>query len=463
MLVFLRNSANSFRLAFFFRIAEDRFSVAWWQVAAFALASLFVPVLYDFALVGRNGQVEWYAIPSAMVHFPVILFAAIAVAYAHGRGEKTLLLLQSFLMINAATDLVVYTAYGAAAVLYPISWLYEVLDEYYLLQPIWLAAACARATSVLLSVSLRQRVIAYATCMVLLAVPLRQLYRERSLWQEVTQDDDSDSNGPYRALTQEDVFYRQANVLESELAGVRPGQRGVIDVYFIGMGGYAYQDVFMKEVDAVSHLFRERFGTEGETIRLVNNPSSVDRSPIASVTSLRASLKRVADVMDRNEDILFLFLTSHGSETHRFSIEFWPLQFHELDPSKLRALLDESAIKNRVVVVSACFAGGFINALRDENTLIIAAAAPDKNSFGCSNEAEWTYFGKAYFDEALRETYSFVEAFEIAKPVIAAREKKEGYKPSDPQMALGKGMQVKLFTLQRQLAAQDKNLLDGSR
>ena len=226
MLALLRNSANAFRLAFFFRIAEDRISVAWWQVAAFALASLFIPVLYDIALVGRNGQVEWYAIPSAMVHLPVILFAAIAVAYALGRGEKTPLLLQSFLMTTAATDLVVYAAYGAAVMLYPIRWLYEALDEYYLLQPIWLAAACARATSVLLSVSLRQRAIAYTTCMVLLAVPLGQLYRERSLWQEVAEDNDSDSNGPYQALTKEDIFYRQADVLESELAGVRPGRRG---------------------------------------------------------------------------------------------------------------------------------------------------------------------------------------------------------------------------------------------
>ncbi len=455
MQLLLKNSANAFRLAFFLRIAEDRIPVAWWQVAAFGLASLFIPVLYDISSIGMHGQVEWYVIPSAMVHLPVTLFAAIAVAYALGRGEKTLLLLQVFLMTTAAIDLVVYVAYGTAAMLYPLRWLYLVSDGYYnLLPPIWLAAACAKAAAVLLSASLQRRAFAYAACMVLLAVPLSQMSRERSLWQEAAQTDESDSSGVYGALTKEDFFYRHMEILESELAGVKPGHRGVIDVYFIGMGGYAYQDVFMKEVDAVSRLFRERFGAEGKTVHLVNNPKSVDSSPIASVTSLRASLERVAEVMDRNEDILFLFLTSHGSETHRFSLDFWPLQFHELGPSKLRALLDESGIRNRVVVVSACFAGGFINTLKDENTLVIAAAAPDKNSFGCSNEAEWTYFGKAYFDEALRETYSFVEAFEIAKAVIAEREKNEGYKPSDPQMALGEGIKAKLLTLQRQLAAQ---------
>lgn len=450
MLVLLKNSANAFRLAFFRQIAEDRVSVAWWQVAAFGLASLLIPVLYDIASIGMSGQVEWDAIPSAMAHLPIVLFAAIVVAYALGRGEKTLLLLQTFLMATVAIDLVVYVTYLAAAALYTQRWPRLVSDGYYILPAIWLAAACAKAAAGLLSVSLGRRALAYGACAVLLAVPLTQMYRERSLWQEARKSDESENH----AGLNEDTFYRQPEVLERELAAVQPGRPGVIDVYFIGMGGYAYQDVFMKEVDAVSRLFRERFGTEGKTIRLVNNRKSLASSPIASVTSLRASLKRVADVMDKDEDVLFLFLTSHGSETHRFSLDFWPLQFHEMDPAKLRALLDESGIKNRVIVVSACYSGGFINALKNENTLVISASAPDKNSFGCSDEAEWTYFGKAYFDEALRKTYSFVEAFEVAKPVIAERERKKGYKPSDPQIALGEGIKPKLLTLQQQLAAQ---------
>ena len=83
-----------------------------------------------------------------------------------------------------------------------------------------------------------------------------------------------------------------------------------------------------------------------------------------------------------------------------------------------------------MVIVSACYAGGFVRQLEDENTLVIAAAAPDRNSFGCTNEADWTYFGKAYFDEALRQTTSFTRAFEIARPLIEARERKDKYEPS---------------------------------
>jgi hypothetical protein len=179
----------------------------------------------------------------------------------------------------------------------------------------------------------------------------------------------------------------------------------------------------MKEINAVSRLFQERFGTGGKTIRLVNNRKTLASSPVASVTSLRASLMRVAEVMDKDEDLLFLFLTSHGSQTHRFSLDLWPLQLQELEPARLRALLDESGIRNRVIIVSACYSGGFVNSLKDENTLVISASAVDKNSFGCSNEAEWTYFGKAYFDEALRKTHSFVDL--LILPSLSLRNGKE--------------------------------------
>src|SRR5262249_43766878 len=155
----------------------------------------------------------------------------------------------------------------------------------------------------------------------------------------------------------------------------------VIDLYLVGVAGYASQDVFMREVNSVDKLFRERFGAEGHTVRLINNAKSVADTPIASVTAIRAALARVAEVMDRDEDILFLYLTSHGSEDHRFSLDFWPMRFKPLDPGTLRKLLDESGIKRRIVVVSACYSGGFVEPLKDANTLVITASAGDRNSF----------------------------------------------------------------------------------
>ena len=285
--------------------------------------------------------------------------------------------------------------------------------------------------------------------------PLVFVQPERSLWvkdwSKTGEQDLASADTNRWSVAAEDAFYKQPELLARELAAVEAGRKGIIDVFFIGMAGYGHQDVFMREIDSVARLMAERFDAGGRVVKLVNNSKTGLTAPIASTTSLRAALARTAQQMDVEEDVLVLFLTSHGSSTHRFSLELSPMRFHELTPTTLRRLLDESGIRNRVVVVSACYAGGFIEKLKDEHTLVITAAAPDRNSFGCSNEAEWTYFGRAYFDEALRTTHSFTRAFEIARPVIEAREKEQKYQPSGPRMSAGAPILAKLAELEAQL------------
>jgi hypothetical protein len=447
--VFRANLRNAFRLAAFRAVPGDWIAVAWWQIAAFGLIGCFIPLVYDIHLVGKTA---WDTVPSALVHLPILLFASIALAYSLGRGEETMLLLQAFLMIAAAIDVAVYVIYLSAYT--PHIQRLSKIASYggHLVPAVWLATACAKAAADLLSVSIPRRSLAYGLCAMLIVVPFTHLPRDLSSSQQVKHANEPTSLDIHRELD-EDVFYEQPKVLQRALAAVEPGRRGVIDIYFIGIAGYADQDVFMKEINTVSRLFQKRFGTGGKTILLVNNRKTLARWPVASVTSLHASLKRVAEVMNKDEDILFLFLTSHGSTTHHLSLDLQPLQLQELEPGKLRALLDESGIRNRVIVISACYSGGFIDSLKDENTLVISASAADKNSFGCSNESEWTYFGKAYFDEALRRTHSFIDAFEFAKPIIAEWEKKEGFIASDPQISLGNTIKPKLLKLAQQLDA----------
>ncbi len=448
---FRTNLINALKLAAFITVPEDRIPVSWGQVAAFGLIGCFI--VYEIQPLRTNGEIAWNTVPSAMVHLPIMLFASIVLAHLIGKGERTLLLLQTFLMIATVIDVAVYAIYLTAYTPHTQRLLKIVSYSGYLAPAVWIGVACAKAVADLLSVSIPRRVSVYALCALLIVAPLTQVYRELGLWQQTKQDKEAVGSFGRRKLS-EDAFYEQPKILERELAALKPGRSGVIDIYFIGIGGYADQDVFMKEINAVSRLFQERFGTSGKTIRLVNNRKTLATLPVASVTSLRAALMRVAEVMDKDEDFLFLFLTSHGTTTHRLSLEISPLGLQELEPAKLRDLLDESRIKNRVVIVSACYSGGFVSSLKDENTLVISASAADKNSFGCSNEAEWTYFGKAYFDEALRKTHSFVDAFELAKPVIAEWERKEGFVASEPQIELGKSIKPKLLKLARQLDSQ---------
>jgi hypothetical protein len=78
-----------------------------------------------------------------------------------------------------------------------------------------------------------------------------------------------------------------------------------------------------------------------------------------------------------------------------------------------------------VVLVSACFSGGFIDPLKDDGTLVITAARRDRRSFGCADENDFTHFGRAFFKEALPEAKSFQQAFKKASALVGEWERKE--------------------------------------
>ncbi len=448
-----RNIANAFRLAIFLRVPEERLPVMWWQVVAFVAISIAMPLAWSLVATGLDGEIHFQALQGMLFHVSLMLCAGVMMAYATRQPEKSLSIVQMLLMIAVAVDLLwfvvsltmdsrlasraVYRFFGRVA---------------FFLPAIWLATASLVATVRLLRIAPRRRLAIALVAVAVIALPLATTFRDRNLWGASYEDRKAEAESYLQNnLTQEDIFYHQPQLLEQELAALQPQRPGLSEVFFIGMAGHGYQDVFRKEVEAVAQLMAERFDAKGHTIRLINNRNTVTTVPIASLTSLNASLKRIATTMDVEEDMLVLFLTSHGSEEHSFSLDLYPMQFKELDPQGLRKALDESGIKYRVVVVSACYSGSFIDALKDDNTLVITASAPDRNSFGCGNENDWTYFGKAYFDEALRKTTSFTEAFALAKPVIEAREKQAGFTPSDPRISLGTSINAKLEALQAQL------------
>jgi hypothetical protein len=162
-------------------------------------------------------------------------------------------------------------------------------------------------------------------------------------------------------------------------------------------------------------------------------------------------LTAIGKRMDANEDVLIVYLTSHGSEKHRLSVDLRPLELAEVDPARLRKALDDAGIRWRVIVVSACYSGGYVEPLRDERTLVITAAAATRQSFGCGAESDFTYLAKALFDEELRGSFSFEEAFANARRTIEAREREQGFAPSEPQIHVGAAIREKLRSLEVRL------------
>ena len=443
------------RLASFRRVPEDELRMSWMRLLGIAAATLLPPLAFALVDVGADGMLDWHNLPGILFHIPVMLVGSVVVAYFVGRRDQVVQLLAATMLAWVVIDFSCLALWLVAPGRLHRS--YFASMAFYVAPLVWLAIAMGRFSATLSTIlATRGAVVASILAGLFVALPLGAVYRERSLWsidyaKKYSAEDRSDRLTMMRAAASEESFYRQPELLRQALAAIKPGRKGVIDVYLVGVAGYGRQDVFMREVDSVAKLFRERFDADGHIVKLVNNPKTVMSLPIASSTSLRATLKRVGSMMNADEDVLVLFLTSHGSEDHHFSLDLWPLELRQLDPPMLREMLDASGIRNRVVIVSACYAGGFIKALSGDDTLVIAAAAPDRNSFGCSNENDWTYFGKAYFDEALRTTLSFTQAFDIAKTAIEKREKEQKFDPSMPQMAVGGAIRAKLAALERQL------------
>lgn len=195
--------------------------------------------------------------------------------------------------------------------------------------------------------------------------------------------------------------------------------------------------MFRKEVRAVRTLFERSFQAEGHAVSLVNHLQTLDTAPLATRTSIESAIMATAAVMDPDEDLLVLFMTSHGREWEGFALELNETDLGRMMPAQLARMLGASRIRNRVVIVSACFSGQFVPALAEEHTLLMTAAANDRTSFGCSNDAEWTWFGRAFFAEALPKLKKFEPAFTEAAKRIARWEKEKDYTPSEPQIRVG--------------------------
>jgi len=239
------------------------------------------------------------------------------------------------------------------------------------------------------------------------------------------------------------VELAQPALMDEAIARLVPQTRGETDVYAIGIAGWAEQDVFIKELDGALAAVGKVLPIRDRTLRLVNHIDSIERTPVVLRTNFAAAVRSVGRVMDRDEDVLLLFMTSHGSPDG-IALRLPGLISTDLAPEDVADVLDREGIKNRIVVVSACYSGVFVKPLANDNTIVITAADEKSTSFGCSNEREWTYFGDAFFNHNLRADVSIEEAFLDAKVMIGQWEARDGLTPSNPQGHFGPALMAKL-------------------
>ncbi len=249
----------------------------------------------------------------------------------------------------------------------------------------------------------------------------------------------------------EALIYRQAAMVDQAVGALASGTPGITDAYLLAFGADGNEDVFRNEVEFAQTLFSRRFGMQGRTLTLLNHPDTTEHTPLATLSNLRLALAGIGAKMNRDEDLLLLFITTHGSEDHQLYVDLQPLALDWIGPDDLRSALDAAGVDWRVIIVSACYSGGFIESLATPMSLVITAARADRPSFGCGSDAEITYFGRAFLVEALNETLSIPAAFELARERVLQLETADDFQPSDPQIASGALINPRLDAWAKQL------------
>jgi Peptidase C13 family len=250
----------------------------------------------------------------------------------------------------------------------------------------------------------------------------------------------SQAYGPREAL-------RQSRLMTSSLAKLKPERRGIVDAYVV-VAGMDSDGVFGREAAETGRVLSRRFDGGDRTIVLANGTGSGDPTmPDGNPEHLAAALAQVSELMNKDEDVLVLYLTSHGHWATGVSYRDGERASGNIGPGRLAVLLNEVGIKNRLVVISACYSGVFIPALQNESTVTMTAASSEKPSFGCRAENDWTFFGDALMNNAMRQPVPSVDAFAAARTLISQWEVAERLDPSNPQIDVGANARVWLDKL----------------
>ncbi|MGB7541992.1 MAG: C13 family peptidase [Burkholderiales bacterium] len=434
------------RLALFLPVRAPDFRVSAADYVVLLLASFAFWLAGGMLRTGFPGYVDTDALKAGLAQIPLMLAACLVAARLF--RQPRLLLAFAVLLVAPSpvfeiVACLIYFATGFDAIA-PFGPLADAASI------AWAFAALVRAQVVLTGWRGRVSALALALFAGMFAFFV-WVFPRFDLWTPPLET--AETGTPQPSVTREDLFHRQGELLDEQLSALLPERPGVEDLYFVAAAPYGLQDTFARELMVVRRLMDERFDAAGRSIALVSHPATLRDYPVATVSNLRATLRYLGRNINVDEDVVFLHIATHGSTDNLLLFELPPLELQQLTPTALARMFADSGIKWKVIVLSACFSGGFIEPLKDDDTLIMTAADATHSSFGCEYDSDITWFSEALYGEALRRTFSFADAFEQARRSVTAREKARGYEPSNPQIFVGAAIRGKLAALERRLAA----------
>jgi Peptidase C13 family len=235
-----------------------------------------------------------------------------------------------------------------------------------------------------------------------------------------------------------------------KIAAQRPG---VVDAYVvvIGLDG---DPVFKKESAEALKVLERRFGAVGRSLLLTaGSGTGAADAPQGSPGNLAIALASIAGKMDVKEDVLVLYSTSHGDKQLGLVYRDGENGFGMIAPKRMKALFDDLGIERRILLLSACYSGAFVDKMESKNSIIVTAASSYRPSFGCTPGNDWTFFGDALINNALRKSQPFSKAAEEATGLISTWEAKMGLQSSNPQISIGDATSKWLTALEARMPA----------
>ena len=442
------NLEAGFRLAMFAPVRRLAFRIDLVQLLWLFALSALMDFISDWIRHGPDAYFSWYGAGNEIYSGGMMLLLSALLALAF--RQRALLLAIPVLALSSYPAVLIALTLPAALLRWgplPFTWAEPI--EFGVLA--WAVVVSIRTVAVALAPERPHRWLRAILGGALLASPIwfsPLIAPIETWWQQPAVQGGLDPRYPSPAA--EAVLSAQADLLDDALDAFDEEAPEATDLYFVGFAGDGKENVFRSDVLAARNVMDERWGAKGRSIALINNPRTLLEYPIATVTNLRATLNEIGAVINPDEDVVMVYLASHGTRNHTLEVSLPPLELAQITPATLRTLLDEAGIRWRIIVVSACYSGAYVEALEDEQTVVMTASKADRASFGCGHLSDGTYFGEALFQQGFAKANSIPEAFDIARKRVAEREKAAGHEPpSEPQMSIGSAIADKLRELDR--------------
>lgn len=237
--------------------------------------------------------------------------------------------------------------------------------------------------------------------------------------------------------------------LDAALAALRPQRPGTVDAYVVAVA-LDSDPVFAREAREAGRVLARRYDAAGRAITLAGPDGRSAELPRGSLESLTLALARVAELLDPAEDVLVLFATSHGAPDG-LAYHYGDTGFGVLSPYRLASVLGELGLQRRILVLNACYSGVFVPYLATRDTALLTAASAERTSFGCNAQNDWTFFGDALLNNALRKPAPLAAAAAEAHSLVATWEAQGGIEASFPVVAIGDRVAEWLPALERRM------------